>query len=277
MALFAPHKAAAVLRLDITQGNVQPVPIALPDFVGASATDLDTARNVTAIIASNHKRSGMFAPIDQAANQEKSINLDTVPQFTNRRAINAQALVTGRITRQQDGRVNAELRLWDVFAGQQLTGQLYSKTTDNWRRIAHIISDGIYERLTGEKGFFDSRIVFIVETGTKAQRIKRLAIMDQDGANVRYLTRGDELVLTPRFSRDFARVLRRRDDTVLFAGSCASSNSYYFDAHGDTPGLRPVTGLEHWVRSRFFPLSDYRFRRHPDPDAAGQGGPQPRR
>jgi cation diffusion facilitator CzcD-associated flavoprotein CzcO len=78
-------------------------------------------------------------------------------------------------------------------------------------------------------------------------------------------------------ARDFARVLRRRDDTVLFAGSCASSNSYYFDAHGDTPGLRPVTGLEHWVRSRFFPLSDYRFRRHPDPDAAGQGGPQPHR
>ena len=87
-----------------------------------------------------------------------------------------------------------------MFAGQQLAGQQYFTTPDNWRRIAHIISDAIYERLTGEKGYFDSRIVFVDETGPKERRVKRLAIMDQDGANVRYLTRGDDLVLTPRFS-----------------------------------------------------------------------------
>jgi TolB protein len=200
LAVAAPRMACAVLRLDVTQGNVQPLPIALPDFVGASATDSETARNVTQIIASNLKRSGLFAPIDQAAYIEKISNVDAVPRFPDWRAINAQALVTGRITRQPDGRLKAEFRLWDVFAGTQLTGQQYFTTPDNWRRIAHIISDAIYERLTGEKGYFDSRVVFIDETGTKERRVKRLAIMDQDGAGVRYLTRGDELVLTPRFS-----------------------------------------------------------------------------
>ena len=87
-----------------------------------------------------------------------------------------------------------------MFAGQQLDGKQYNTTPDNWRRIAHIISDAIYERLTGEKGYFDSRVVFVDESGPKDRRVKRLALMDQDGANVRYLTRGDDLVLTPRFS-----------------------------------------------------------------------------
>jgi TolB protein len=123
-----------------------------------------------------------------------------VPHFPDWRTINAQALVTGRVTRQSDGRLKAEFRLWDVLAGQQLAGQQYFTTPDNWRRIAHIISDAIYERLTGEKGYFDTRVVFVDETGPAERRIKRLAIMDQDGANVRYLTRGDDLVLTPRFS-----------------------------------------------------------------------------
>jgi TolB protein len=123
-----------------------------------------------------------------------------VPRFPEWRTINAQALVTGRMTRQSDGRLKAEFRLWDVFAGQQLTGQQYFTVPDNWRRIAHIISDAIYERLTGDKGYFDSRVVFVDESGPKERRVKRLAIMDQDGANVRYLTRGGDLVLTPRFS-----------------------------------------------------------------------------
>ena len=122
-----------------------------------------------------------------------------MPRFADWRQINAQALVTGRVT-QSDGRLKAEFRLWDVFADQQLHGQQFTTTPENWRRIAHIISDAIYERLTGEKGYFDSRVVFVDESGPKARRTKRLALMDQDGANVRYLTRGDDLVLTPRFS-----------------------------------------------------------------------------
>jgi TolB protein len=192
--------APAAVRVDITEGNVQPLPIALPTFVGGSPADGEAARSVTDIIASNLRRSGLFAPIDPAAYIEKIVSVDAAPRFPDWRAINAQALVTGRLARQGDGRLRAEFRLWDVFAGQQLTGQQYFTTPDNWRRIAHIISDAIYERLTGDKGYFDSRIVFIDETGPKERRIKRLTLMDQDGANLRYLTRGDELVLTPRFS-----------------------------------------------------------------------------
>ena len=175
---LSPRFAAAVVQLDVSQGNFQPMPIGLPDFIGGTAGDGDTARGVTQIITANLRRCGLFAPIDPAAYIEKIASVD----------------------RQNDGRLKAEFRLWDVVAGQQLAGQQYFTTPDNWRRIAHIISDAIYERLTGEKGYFDSRVVFVDETGPAERRIKRLAIMDQDGANVRYLTRGDDLVLTPRFS-----------------------------------------------------------------------------
>jgi TolB protein len=199
LAGLSPRPAEAVVKLDVTQGNVQPIPIAIPDFISVPMQTPATGRNVNQIIASNLQRSGLFAPIDQAAYIELISNIDTLPRFADWRQINAQALVTGRIT-QGDGRLKAEFRLWDVFAGQQLHGQQYIATPANWRRIAHIISDAIYERLTGEKGYFDSRVVFVDESGPKQRRIKRLALMDQDGANVRYLTRGDDLVLTPRFS-----------------------------------------------------------------------------
>lgn len=200
LALGWPRGAGAQVRIDITQGNVQPLPIALPDFVGGSGGDAEVARNVTGIITANLKRSGLFAPISQAAYIEKITSFDTQPRFPDWKVINAQALVTGRMTRQPDGRLRAEFRLWDVIQGGQLDGKQYFTPPDNWRRIAHIISDAIYERLTGEKGYFDTRIVFVDETGPKDRRVKRLAIMDQDGANVRYLTRGEDLVLTPRFS-----------------------------------------------------------------------------
>jgi TolB protein len=191
--------ASAVLRLDVTQGNVQPMPIALPDFAGAGLPDPGMARAVTQIITANLQRSGLFAPINQAAYIEK-VNFEATPRFPDWRQINAQALVTGRLSRLPDGRLSGDFRLWDVFAGQYLDGRKYETPADNWRRIAHIISDSIYERLTGEKGYFDTRIAFIDESGPKDRRVKRLAIMDQDGANVRYLTRGGDLVLTPRFS-----------------------------------------------------------------------------
>jgi TolB protein len=199
-ALLAPRLPRAATRIDVTQGNIQPLPIALPDFVGGAPGDADAGRGVTQVITGNLRRSGLFAPIDPAAYIEKIGNIDALPRFDDWRVINAQALVTGRLTRQGDGRLKVEFRLWDVFARQQLIGQQYFSPAENWRRIAHIISDTIYERLTGEKGYFDTRIVFIDETGPKERRIKRLAIMDQDGAGVRYLTRGDDLVLTPRFS-----------------------------------------------------------------------------
>jgi TolB protein len=198
--LLLPSLARAQTRLQITEGNVAPLPIAIPNFVAGTPSDGEVGAGVTQVITNNLKRSGLFAPIDQAAFIEKISNIDQAPQFASWKTINAQALVTGRMTRQGDGRLKAEFRLWDVAAGQQLTGQQYFTSPEYWRRIAHIISDQIYERLTGEKGYFDSRIVFVDESGAKERRVKRLALMDQDGANVRYLTRGADLVLTPRFS-----------------------------------------------------------------------------
>jgi TolB protein len=195
-----PRAAGAVVSIDVTQGNIQPIPIAIPDFVGGSPNDGEVARNVSQVIAANLKRSGLFAPIDPAAYIERVSNIDALPRFADWRAIKAQALVTGRITRQGDGRLKSEFRLWDVASNEQLTGAQYFTGHDIWRRVAHIISDAIYQRLTGESGYFDSRVVFVDESGPKEHRIKRLAIMDQDGANVRVLTRGGDLVLTPRFS-----------------------------------------------------------------------------
>jgi TolB protein len=195
------RRAAAQVHVDINQGNFQPMPIAIPELLPATANDTDTAHGITQIVAADLQRSGLFAPIDPAAYIEKITNFDAVPNFQDWRSINAQALITGRASQQGDGRLKAEFRLWDVLAGQQLgAGQQYLTTPDNWRRLGHIIADAVYERITGNKGYFDSRVVFVDETGTKLHRIKRLAMMDQDGANVRYLTRGDELVLTPRFS-----------------------------------------------------------------------------
>ena len=156
---------------------------------------------------------GLFAPLDPATFIEPIIDPDAAPRFADWRAINAQALVTGAVARQADGRLRAEFRLWDVFAGQQMAGQQFFTSPDNWRRVAHIIADAIYERLTGEKGYFDTRVVFVDETGPKDKRVKRLAIMDQDGANVRYLTNGNDLVLTPRFNPS-----RRRSPTCPTGG-----------------------------------------------------------
>jgi TolB protein len=197
--LMAQSSAYALVEIDITQGNIEPLPIALPSF-SAEGGDSKLSADMTSIIAADLRRSGLFKPLDPASFIQKNMSVNSTPRFGDWRQISTQALVTGTVTKQPDGRLRAEFRLWDVFASEQMLGQQFYTTPENWRRLAHIISDAIYERLTGEKGYFDTRIVFVDETGPKDKRIKRLAIMDQDGANVRYLTRGDDLVLTPRFS-----------------------------------------------------------------------------
>jgi TolB protein len=193
------QQASALVEIDITKANVEPLPIAIPSFVG-SGGQADIARKIASVVEADLKRSGLFAPIDHGAFIEKISNPDNTPRFGDWKVINAQAVVVGRVTREPDGRLRTEFRLWDVFAAEQLSGQQFFTTNKNWRRVAHIIADAIYERLTGEKGYFDTRIVFVNETGGKAKRRKSLTIMDQDGENLRYLTNGNDLVLTPRFS-----------------------------------------------------------------------------
>jgi TolB protein len=192
--------ARAELHLDITRGKIAPLPIAIPDFTGPGPNETQLGRDLVQVMSADLERSGLFQPLDQKAFIEKITTADTQPRFGDWRILNAQALVTGSVETQQDGRVRIEFRLWDVLAEQHLTGFGYTTTTQNWRRIAHIIADAIYKRITGEDGYFDTRIVYISETGPADRRIKRLAIMDQDGANHRFLTDGRSLVLTPRFS-----------------------------------------------------------------------------
>jgi len=185
------------LEVDITQGTLNPIPIAVPTFLGA---DPDIAAEVSLVVAADLERSGLFRPLDPASYLEKIRDINKAPRFSDWRAIRADALAVGKVERTGDGRIQAEFRLWDVASGKQLSGQRFATDAGNVRRVGHIIADQIYERLTGEKGYFDTRVVFIDETGPKERRVKRLALMDQDGHNVRLLSRGDELVLTPRFS-----------------------------------------------------------------------------
>ena len=193
---YATLPARALVEIDVNQGVVEPLPIAITSFLSGD----EVGSEISQVIEADLRRSGLFAPIDKGAFIEKISNPDVAPRFEDWKVINAQALVTGRVTQEADGRLRAEFRLWDTFAGQQLVGEQFFANKANWRRVAHIIADTIYERLTGEKGYFDTRIVYIDESGPKENRVKRLAIMDQDGANHRFLSDGRAIALTPRFS-----------------------------------------------------------------------------
>jgi len=196
----APLPASAALQVDVTQGNAQPLPIAIPDFVAGTPNDGQAGANIAGVVRADLERSGLFRPLNPAGFAERITNINTVPNFASWRAITAQGLVTGMVTQQPDGRLRVDFRLWDVTGETQMLGLQYFTQPENWRRVAHMVSDAIYERVTGEKGYFDTRIVFISETGPALKRVKRLAIMDEDGANPIFLTRGDYMVLTPRFN-----------------------------------------------------------------------------
>jgi len=199
-ALAVATEVLAEVRIDITRGHVEPLPIAITEFYGKSRRDAEVGADIAAVISGNLERSGLFRPVDKGAFLQKPESLQLQPRYSDWRVINAQALVNGSVNYLPDGRLRVEFRLWDVFAEAQMTGLAYFTAPNNWRRVAHIISDAIYKRITGESGYFDSRIVYVAESGPLRRRVKRLAIMDQDGANIRYLTNGDALVLTPRFS-----------------------------------------------------------------------------
>ena len=185
--------------IDITQGVVDPLPVAVTRLIGGGATE-QVGVDITSVIAADLERSGLFRSIDPRAFIERPEAIGVQPSFGDWRQINAQLLVTGDVGIEADGRLQATFRLWDTFAEAQMVGFTFRTTQANWRRVAHKIADAIYQRVTGESGYFDTRVVYIAESGPTTNRVKRLAIMDQDGANHRFLTDGEELVLTPRFS-----------------------------------------------------------------------------
>ena len=184
--------------IDVNRARTDPIPIAVPPLGGADGASAQLGQDIATVINNDLARSGLFRPIAPAAFIQGAAQGD-VPNFNNWKSIGAQALVTGRAEAQGGGQIRVEFRLWDVLPQQQIQGTAYTTSQANWRRIAHIIADVIYERLLGEKGYFDTRIVYIGATGPRGRQTKRLAIMDQDSENNRFLTDGSWLVLTPRF------------------------------------------------------------------------------
>ncbi len=203
-----PTKSFSLIEVDITRGNLNPLPVAVSSLFSSEQTysDLkkelkinDLGLEISKVIENNLRQSGLFNPLSKDAFLQKPDIAHLKPRFEDWALIKAQALITGKVIFEDD-KLRVEFRLWDVLAGKEMLALAFTTVSKNWRRVGHIITDKVYERLTGEKGYFDTRIIYVSEAGPKTQRIKKLAIMDQDGFNNKYLTLGNELVLTPRFS-----------------------------------------------------------------------------
>lgn len=204
----------AQIEIDVTEGTIRPVPIAVPDFNAQPGAE-ELAQQISEVIRNDLVSTGRFETTDPAAFIQKDLSISLQPRFADWRIINTDALVVGEVALTEDGLLNVAFRIWDVNGAKvyrltltdpasgrlvEAAGQNFSIAPDSWRRLAHKVADTIYTRLTGDEGIFDSRIVYVAESGPKTDRIKRLAIMDSDGANLRYLTSGRDLILTPRFS-----------------------------------------------------------------------------
>jgi TolB protein len=233
--------ARAQLNVDIEKAIVKPLPIALPDLYGEVADEQKLGADIMSVVAADLERSGLFRPVDKRAFIQDAASLRLGPRFGDWRLINAEALTSGNVTLQADGRMQVQYRLWDVYGEAQMKGTQLTSSPANWRSIAHRISDEIYERLTGEEGYFNTQIVYIAEQGPQNRRIKRLAIMDQDGENHRFLTSGNELVLTPRFSPSSREITYMAYQRV---GNAEQPRVYLFNLNtgqqevlGDFPGM----------------------------------------
>ena len=206
ISFFKFNFAYSLIEVDITRGNLDPLPIAIsPLYVDVNSENYKDIKVkelgdlISSVIEKNFLSTGLFNPLNKDAFIQKPDIAHLKPRFEDWRLITAQALVTGKILI-KDNKLKVEFRLWDLAATQEMVALTFTTTPSNWRRVAHIISDKVYERLTGETGYFDTRIIYVSETGPRTQRVKKLAIMDQDGENTKYLTLGNELVLTPRFN-----------------------------------------------------------------------------
>ena len=206
--LFFSNAANSLIEVDITRGNLNPLPVAVSPLYSEGDTQKKIEKilnlknlgdEISSIVENNLKRSGLFNPLDKKAFLQKSDIAHLKPRFEDWALIKAQALITGKVSLVDD-KLRVEFRLWDVLAAKEMIALAFTTVPDNWRRVGHIITDKVYERLTGEKGYFDTRVIYVSEEGPKTRRIKKLAIMDQDGFNTKYLTLGNELVLTPRFN-----------------------------------------------------------------------------
>ncbi|HEY4201787.1 MAG TPA: Tol-Pal system beta propeller repeat protein TolB [Devosiaceae bacterium] len=194
-ALAVTSPASALVKIVVGGGDFQPLPIAIPDF---ASSDPQFGKDIADIVRADLKRSGLFAPLDPASLPVRVGDISATPDFATWRGVNVDALVMGGVER--GAQIQSSVRVWDTQQAAQVVGKSYSTDANSWRRVAHIIADAIYSSLTGESGYFDTRVIYTAESGPKANRVRRLAIMDQDGANVQYLTDGNTQALTPRFA-----------------------------------------------------------------------------
>lgn len=199
--LFAGMATAQPLRIELDNPNIEPLPFAAPSFVAESGGVEDLASNIAAVVASDLQGSGLFREIPAQAHISRVTNFDSPVQFADWKAINAQALITGAVSKDGSDRIIVKFRLFDVFSQEALgEGLQFVGAQSGWRRMAHKIADAVYSRITGEGAYFDSRIVYVAETGPKNARQKRLAVADYDGAGAQFLTDASAIVLAPRFS-----------------------------------------------------------------------------
>ena len=206
--LLKTTNSYSLIEVDITRGNLNPLPVAVSPLFQDKKSKIEFQRElnlddigseISKVVENNLKQSGLFNPLSKDAFLQKPDIAHLKPRFEDWALIKAQALITGKVSI-SNGKLKVEFRLWDVLAGREMLALAFTTVPNNWRRVGHIITDKVYERLTGEKGYFDTRIIYVSEEGLKTQRVKKLAIMDQDGFNTKYLTLGNELVLTPRFN-----------------------------------------------------------------------------
>lgn len=196
------------LRIEITEGVIEPLPFAVPEFIAENPAAQEFAANIARVVASDLAGTGLFREIPEDAFISRLTDFASPVQYSDWKAINTQALVSGAVSAGSDGRLTVKFRVFDVFAEAQLgDGLQFGGSTSSWRRMAHKVADAVYSRITGEGGYFDSRVVFVAQNGPKDERRSRLAVMDYDGANVQYLTDDSAIVLAPRFSPTGDRVL----------------------------------------------------------------------
>lgn len=199
--------AEAVQTINVTHGHFDPIPIAINDFAADTHADNTVAKNILDVITNDLKNSGLFRPISHAAFIENKLGVEHTPLFASWRQIDATILVNGVVRKLSSGKIEISFILWDIVAAKDIAGEVFELPETLWRRAAHKIADKIYERVTGDHGYFDTKVAYISETGPGTKRIKRLAVMDQDGANHTFLTDGKNLVLTPRFSPRTDKIL----------------------------------------------------------------------
>ncbi len=207
IAIVFSLSSQAKNSISITGGHSDPIPLAINDFAGVDPADYQIAKKIVNVISNDLRWSGMFRPISKAAFIENKTGTAYTPLFAAWQQINASLLVNGDVTRLASGKLQVKFTLWDTILERAIISEAFELSEKLWRRVAHKISDKIYNKITGYQGYFNTRIVYVSESGPYLKRKKRLAIMDQDGENHQYLTNGKDLVLTPRFSPDGKKIL----------------------------------------------------------------------